>query len=116
METVAIEKKQFDELLNKMDKISTLLALNIVKDLEKQKDKIIILSSFGYGVTEIAKLLNTSIGTVNQALIRNRKEVKTKNQAVNEQSPQKNGEKIDLSLNSGQIDKEKKQEGKVIDE
>jgi DNA-directed RNA polymerase specialized sigma24 family protein len=74
METVAIEKKQFDELLSRLDKVTTLLALNLVKVQEKQKDKIIFLSSFGYGVTEISKLLNMSVGTVNQALIRNRKE------------------------------------------
>jgi hypothetical protein len=74
METITLEKKQFDELLEKLEKISKLLALNLVKDCEKQKDKIILLSSFGYGVTEIANLLNTTKGTANQALIRSRKE------------------------------------------
>lgn len=73
MDTITIEKAQFNELLNKMEKIATLLALNIVSDCEMQKDKILILSSLGYGVTEIAKMLNTTVGTVNQELIRSRK-------------------------------------------
>lgn len=73
METITLEKKQFDEIINKLEKIAKLLALNLVKDQEKQKDKIIILSSFGYGVTEIAALLNTTVGTANQTLIRERK-------------------------------------------
>jgi DNA-directed RNA polymerase specialized sigma24 family protein len=73
-ETVTIEKKQFDELVEKLNKISKLLALNLVNDCEKQKEKIIMLSSLGFGVTEIANLLNTSVGTANQALIRARKE------------------------------------------
>ena len=74
LETVIIEKKQFDEMLGKMERISVLLALNLAKDCNVQKDKILMLSSLGYGVTEIAKLLNTTVGTVNQALVRSRKE------------------------------------------
>ncbi|MGD6810109.1 MAG: hypothetical protein ACQCN3_10475 [Candidatus Bathyarchaeia archaeon] len=73
-ESTSMEKKQFDQLIEKLDKISKLLALNLVKDYDKQKEKIIALSSFGFGVTEIANLLNTSVGTANQALIRARKE------------------------------------------
>ncbi len=74
MDTVIIEKKQFDEILGKIERMSSLLALNLVRDCEKQKDKILMLSSLGYGVTDIARLLNTTVGTVNQALIRHRKE------------------------------------------
>lgn len=74
MEIIAIEKTQFDELLNKLEKITKLLALNIVNDCKTQKDKILLLSSFGYGVTEISQLLSTSVGTVNIALVRSRKE------------------------------------------
>jgi len=78
METVIIEKKQYDEMLAKMEKITSLLALNLVKDCKVQKDKILMLSSLGYGVTDISKLLNTTVGTVNQALVRARKEKSTK--------------------------------------
>jgi hypothetical protein len=73
-ETITIDKKQFDELVSKLEKISNLLALNLVNGCQKQKDKILMLSSLGFGVTEIANLLNTTKGTANQALIRARKE------------------------------------------
>lgn len=78
METVIIEKKQFDEMLNKIEKVTSLLALNLVKDCKMQKDKILMLSSLGYGVTDISKLLNATVGTVNQALVRARKEKSAK--------------------------------------
>jgi DNA-directed RNA polymerase specialized sigma24 family protein len=74
METVTLEKKQFDELLANMEKIAKLLALNLVKDCKVQKDKILMLSYFGYGPTEIANILNTTVGTVNKDLSRSRKE------------------------------------------
>jgi hypothetical protein len=71
---VILEKNQYDKMIEKMDKISSLLALNLVKDCKMQKDKILLLSSLGYGVTDIAKLLNTTVGTVNQVLVKSRKE------------------------------------------
>ena len=74
MDTVTIDKKQFETILAKLDRVTDVLALNIVRDYDKQKDKISGLSSLGYGVTDIAKLLNTTAGTVNQALVRSRKE------------------------------------------
>src|SRR4030042_6203734 len=73
METIIIERKQFDEMLDRIEKIASLLALNLVKDCRTQKDKILMLSSLGYGVTDISKLLNTTVGSVNIALVRARK-------------------------------------------
>jgi len=63
-----IDEKQFKEITSKMDLIVRLLALNIVKDLKVQKDKIITLSSFGFGPSEIARLLGTTPNTVSVAL------------------------------------------------
>jgi DNA-directed RNA polymerase specialized sigma24 family protein len=78
------ERKQTNELLteisSKLDKVSKLLTLNLVKDQEKQKDKIIALAGFGYGVTDISEMLDTTTGTVNQTLVRFRKERKGKSQ------------------------------------
>ncbi len=51
-----------------MDLTVRLLALNIVKDLQVQKEKIIALSSFGFGPSEIANLLGTTPNTVSVAL------------------------------------------------
>jgi len=71
-----MDEKQFKEITSKMDLVVRLLALNIVKDLKVQKDKIIALSSFGFGPSEIAKLLGTTSNTVNVALSEMRKMAK----------------------------------------
>jgi len=63
-----MDEKQFKEITSRMDLIVRLLALNIVKDLKVQKDKIIALSSFGFGPSEIAKLLGTTPHTVSVTL------------------------------------------------
>jgi DNA-directed RNA polymerase specialized sigma24 family protein len=77
-----VEEKQFKEIISKMDLIIRLLALNIVKGLPVQKDKIITLSSFGFGPSEIAKLLGTTSNTVNVALSEMRKMAKKKKQTA----------------------------------
>jgi DNA-binding NarL/FixJ family response regulator len=71
-----MDEKQFNEIVGKMDLIVRLLAINLVKDLNVQKDKIIALSSFGLGPSEIAKLLGTTPNTVNVALSAIRKKAK----------------------------------------
>jgi len=75
-----MDEKQFKEINNKMDLIVRLLALDVVKDLKVQKDKIIALSSFGFGPSEIAKLLGTTPNTVNVALSGIRKKAKKEEQ------------------------------------
>ena len=75
-------EKQFKEIISKMDLIVRLLALNIVKDLPVQKDKIITLSSFGFGPSEIAKLLGTTPNAVNVTLSEMRKKAKKEKQTT----------------------------------
>jgi len=58
-----MDEKQFKEIVNKLDLIIRLLAQNIVKDMESQKEKILMLSSFGFGATEIAKILGKKSAT-----------------------------------------------------
>ena len=65
-----MEKGQFDTICKKLDDITKLLALNYVKDIELQKDKILILSAFGFTPTQIAKILGTSSNTVSVTLSR----------------------------------------------
>lgn len=79
MDTIIIEKSQFDGLVNKLDKIATLLALNIAKDCKTQKEKVLLLSSLNYSPTDVAKMLNTTLGTVTKDLSRSRKEKSEKN-------------------------------------
>jgi DNA-directed RNA polymerase specialized sigma24 family protein len=68
-----MDDKQFEELTNKLNLITKLLALNLVKDFKIQKDQIIMLSSFGFQPSEIAELLGTTANTVNVVLSRARK-------------------------------------------
>lgn len=71
-----MDDKQFKELKDKMDVITKLLALNIVKDVKVQKDQIITLSSFGLQPSQIADLLGTTANTVRVTLSTARKRKK----------------------------------------
>ena len=71
-----MEDKQFDELKEKLDVITKLLALNLVKDMELQKDQIITLSSFGFQPSQVADLLGTTANTVRVALSKARKKAR----------------------------------------
>jgi DNA-directed RNA polymerase specialized sigma24 family protein len=66
------------EISKKMDRVIRLLALNLIKDMKTQKEKILTLSSFGFGPSEIAELLGTTSGTVSVALSQARKKKKEK--------------------------------------
>jgi hypothetical protein len=79
---VEIDEERFKEISSKMDLIVRLLALNIVKDLKVQKDKIITLSSFGFGPSEIAGLLGTTPNTVSVALSEMKKKTKKEQRAT----------------------------------
>jgi len=68
-----MDDRQFEELKEKLNVITKLLALNLVRDIKIQKDQIIALSSFGFKPSEIAELLGTTANTVNVALSRARK-------------------------------------------
>jgi cell division protein ZapA (FtsZ GTPase activity inhibitor) len=63
-----MDEKQFKELNTKLDIITRLLALNMVKDMENQKEKIAYLSAIGFGPVDIARLLNTTANTVSVRL------------------------------------------------
>lgn len=77
-----MDEKQFKEITGKMELIVRLLAVNMVKDLKVQKDKIVALSSFGFGPSEIAKLLGTTPNTVSVALSEMKKKAKTEQQGT----------------------------------
>ncbi len=84
-----MDERQFKEIMNKMDLIVRLLALNTVKDLKVQKDKTIALSSFGFGPSEIARLLGTTPNTVNVVLSEVRKRAKKEEQAAEDSQAEK---------------------------
>lgn len=58
----------------KMDRVAKLLALNLVKDMKKQKEQIAFLSDAGFQPKEIADILSTSSGNVRVTLHSIRKE------------------------------------------
>ena len=64
--------KQFTEILNKLDLLIQLLALNLVSE-KKQQNQIMLLSKVGMQPKEIAKLLDTTPNTVRVTLSRFRK-------------------------------------------
>jgi DNA-binding CsgD family transcriptional regulator len=68
-----VDQAQYKELSSKMDTIIRLLALNVVKNIKKQNEKILYLTSYGFGPTEIANLIGTTANTVNVSLSKSRK-------------------------------------------
>ena len=71
-----MDKKQFKELSEKLDKIIKLLSLTVVKDMEAD-NQILALSSFGFKPVQIADFLGKTPNAVRIALHRARKKAKT---------------------------------------
>ncbi|MFX0138897.1 MAG: hypothetical protein ACFFDN_34975 [Candidatus Hodarchaeota archaeon] len=63
-----------EEILERLDLIIKLLAMNIMSGEGTQKDKIIQLSKIGLQPKEIANILNTTSNTVSVTLSNARRE------------------------------------------
>lgn len=61
-------EKELREILERLNTIIKLLALNAVRDIELQKEKILRLSSFGLRPSDIAEILGTTPNTVRVTL------------------------------------------------
>ncbi len=83
-----MEKEQFKELTDKLNIITRLLALNLVKDMKTQNEKITTLSSFSFGPSDIAEMLGTSSNTVSVALskIRSKKKKQPPEIVINKEN------------------------------
>jgi len=57
-----LDEKQFSSIVDRLDKILRLLAIETVKGKEKEQDKIDLLDSLGFKSTEIDRLLGKSPG------------------------------------------------------
>jgi precorrin-6B methylase 1 len=68
------DSEGFDEISKRLDVLIRLSALNLVKDIKKQKDQIAILSDSGFQPKQIADTLRTTSNTVSVALNAIRKE------------------------------------------
>lgn len=73
---IGVSTDQFRKLMEKLNLIIQLLALNLVRDMKTQKEKIIALHSLGIRPSKIAKLLNISDNYVNVTLSNFRKKQK----------------------------------------
>lgn len=58
----------WSEVSSKLDTLIRLSALNVVKGMETQKEKIVILSDAGFQPKDIAEILQTTSNTVSVAL------------------------------------------------
>ena len=74
-----MDQKQFDAVIDKLDKMTKLLAVPALKEKEKEQDKIELLDQLGFRPVEIAKILNKSPENVGVVLgnIRRKKAPKT---------------------------------------
>ena len=92
-----MEEKQFKELTDKLNLMTRLLALNLVKDLKTQSEKIVVLSSFGFGPSNIADMLGTSSNTVNVVLssIRSKKKKQSTEATTNLENKKQETQGID---------------------
>jgi len=71
-----VNDKQFDRIMNKLDQISKLLALDVVRNIEHKKEKIIALSKYDFKPLEICTLLGVKRAYVDNTLSVHRKERK----------------------------------------
>lgn len=83
-------EKSLEEISDKLDKILKLLALDVVKGIEKDQAKIELLDSIGFRPVEIGKFLNKTTENISAQLsiLRKKKdEKKTKRNGSNPSPP-----------------------------
>ena len=62
------DDKQLTHISDTLNQIMRLLALNLIKDIELQKDQIVFLSRSGLQPKQIAEILSTTPNNVSVAL------------------------------------------------
>ena len=67
-----------EDLIKEMKHIKALLAVNSLKDMDTKTDKILFLNRFGFEVSEIAKLVDSTEGSVSVAISRSKAMTKVK--------------------------------------
>jgi len=69
-----MSEDQYNLIIEKLNKIMRLLTLDVLKEKQTQKEKILFLHSSDFKPLEISKILSTSSNTVNVRLSEARKE------------------------------------------
>ena len=59
-----MSQKSYEELKGLMSVVARLLAYDLTKDIETQKDRILLLNRLGLSRGEIAKVLDTTTNNV----------------------------------------------------
>ena len=78
-----MSEKSLEEISGKLDKILKLLAVNTVKGLEKDQEKIELLDQLGFRPVEIAVFLGKSPDNINvQLSLLRKKKGKSANQPI----------------------------------
>ena len=77
-----MDEKQFTTIVNKLDKILRLLAVETVSGMVKEQDKIELLDSLGFKSGEIDRLLGKSQGYTSVVLYQMKKKKQPKAQAA----------------------------------
>lgn len=73
-----MDAKQFAALMDKIDKLLRLQAIATVKDLANEREKVELLNSNGFTVTEIDRFLGKSMGYSSSVLYQMRKKKQPK--------------------------------------
>lgn len=84
-----MDEKQYNGLMDKLDKILRLEAIQVVKGLSREQDKIELLDSVGFKPIEIDRMLGKSVGYSSVALyqMKKKKQPKTSNATTAAASP-----------------------------
>jgi hypothetical protein len=87
------------EISSKMDKVLKLMALQTVKGLEKESEKIELLDAAGFSSTDIAKALNKTTANVCTVL----KAIKDKTEKNEEKEGKKPTQAVAIKTESKQL-------------
>jgi hypothetical protein len=92
--------KLLKEISGKMDKVLRLLAVDIVKGIGKEQEKVDLLDSLGFRPIEIAKFLNKTPDNVNVQLniIRKKKSSRSKATKQSQDSKDKKEDKENTTI------------------
>lgn len=93
-----------------MDKMLRLLALDAVKGITTEQEKIELLDSLGFRPIEIAGLLNKTPDNINVQLniIRKKKTGKQTKATEQTQTPKTNGESAEVAVNLSKTEENRK--------
>ena len=80
MET--LDKNQFDAIIDRLDKLTKLVALQLVRGESTERDKILILSDIGFRPAEVGRLLGKSPTNISVVLTQMKKKKEADSQMI----------------------------------